>query len=61
MSKSPMQKNSCDTKVYSFSNDISPKVDVITRLELELAYFEAAVQHFNHYTTGSFTWEPTKT
>ena len=31
--------------------DISPKVNVIERLEFELTYFETAVQHFNYYTT----------
>ena len=27
-------------------------MDVIARLDFELVYFEAAVQHFNHYAMG---------
>ena len=30
---------------------IGPKVNMITRPNLEVAYFEAAIQHFSHYTT----------
>ena len=30
---------------------IYPKVNVIARLEFELAYFDSAVKRFNHYTT----------
>ena len=30
---------------------ICPKVNVITRLEFELAYYDSAVHRFNHYTT----------
>ena len=37
--------------INTFPKIISPKVNVITWLEFELAYFEAAVQHFTHYTT----------
>ena len=36
-----------------FSNDISPKGNVIARLEFELVYFVEAVQHFSHYATRS--------
>ena len=36
-------------KVQIFLKGISPKVNVIARLELELAYFEAAGKHFSHY------------
>ena len=28
-----------------------PKVNVITRLKFELAYYDSAVQRFNHLTT----------
>ena len=35
-----------------FSRDISPKENITIQLELELVYFEAAIQHFNHYTIG---------
>ena len=30
---------------------ICPKVNVIARLEFELAYYYSAVQRFNHYIT----------
>ena len=30
---------------------ICPKVNVIARLEYELAYYDSVVRHFNHYTT----------
>ena len=35
-----------------FPKDISLKVNIIVQFEFELVYFEAAVQHFSHYTTG---------
>ena len=34
-----------------FSQGICLKVNVIARLELELTYYDSAVQHFNDYTT----------
>ena len=37
--------------VYSFPKGICPKVNVIVRLEYELAYYDSAIHHFNHYTT----------
>ena len=40
------------TGFVSFPRYISPKVNMIARLEFELAYFEVAVQYFIHYTTG---------
>ena len=39
-----------DKGVHSFPEGISPKVNVIERLEFELVYFKAAIQHFNHNT-----------
>ena len=39
-------------KVHTFPKRISPKVNVIVQLKFQLAYFEAAVQHFNYYTMG---------
>ena len=39
--------------VHAFLKSISPEVNVTGRLEFELAYFEAAVEHFSHYTTGT--------
>ena len=38
-------------KIVTFSKDICPKVNVLTRLGLKLAYNVSAVQHFDHYTT----------
>ena len=38
--------------VHSFSKGISLNVNVITRVRFELTYFEAQVQHFNHYANG---------
>ena len=29
------------------------KVNVIERLEFELAYFEAGIKHFSHFTSGT--------
>ena len=40
-----------DTGVHSFPKGICPKVNVIARLEYELAYYDSTVHHFNHYTT----------
>ena len=36
---------------YTFPKGICPKVNVIRRLEIELAYYDSAVWRFNHYTT----------
>ena len=41
-----------DQGVRTLSKDIFRKVDVIAGHEFELAYYESAVQLFNHYTTG---------
>ena len=37
-----------DKWVHAFRKSICPKVDVIARLEFELAYFEATGQLFSH-------------
>ena len=37
--------------VHTFSKGICPKVNVIARLEFELANYNSAVHRFNHYTT----------
>ena len=34
--------------VHSFPKGICPKVNVIARLEYELAYYDSAVNRFNH-------------
>ncbi len=36
--------------VFFFPKGICPKVNVIARLEYELAYYDPAVHRFNHYT-----------
>ena len=36
--------------IHTFSKGISPKVNAITRLEIELVYFNTAVQRFRLYT-----------
>ena len=38
-----------DKGVHTFPNGICPKVNVIVRLEYELAYYDSAVHHFNHF------------
>ena len=35
----------------TFPKGICPKVNLIARLEYELAYYDSAVHRFNHYTT----------
>ena len=40
-----------DKGVHTFPKGICPKVNVIVRLGFELAYYDSAVQHFNHYTS----------
>ena len=52
MLKALFLKNSWyDKGVHTFSKGICPKVNVIARLEFELAYNDFAVHCFNHYTT----------
>ena len=36
---------------YTFSEGISPKVNVIARLELEFALYNVTVQYFTHFAT----------
>ena len=43
-----------DKGVHTFPKGICPKVNVIARLESELAYYDSAVHRYNHYTT----WTP---
>ena len=42
-----------DKGVHSFPKGISPKVNIIERLEFELAYSDSAFKHFIPYTTGT--------
>ena len=37
--------------VHTFLKGICPKVNVIARLEYELAYYDPAVYRFKHYTS----------
>ena len=37
--------------VHTFPKGICPKVNIIARLEYELAYYDSAVHRFNHYAT----------
>ena len=34
-----------------FSRDISPKVNLIVRLEIELAHYDVTAKHFSRYAT----------
>ena len=42
-----------DKGVHTFLKGICPKVNVIAQTEFELAYYDSAVQCFNHYITGT--------
>ena len=42
-----------DKEVDTFHKGINPDVNGVALLEFELASFEAAVQYFGYYTTGS--------
>ena len=47
-----------DKGFQTFPKGISPKVNVITQLEVELANYNAEVQYVSHYTTAdSFTFK----
>ena len=39
--------------LHRFAKGISPEENAIVRLEFELAYFEAVVQHLCHYATST--------
>ena len=39
-------------KVIPFPKGVSPKVNVIARLEFELAYYDVTIQNVSHYTTS---------
>ena len=38
-------------EIHTFPKGIYPKVNILAWLEFELAYYDPAVQRFNHYTT----------
>ena len=44
----------CSEGVHAFPKGISQKVNVITQLELELAYYDVAVKLDNHNVTKTF-------
>ena len=39
-------------RIHTVPRSIIPKVTLKARLEFKLAYYDVAVQHFNHYTAG---------
>ena len=41
----------------TFHEGISLNVNVTARLEIELAYYDVAVQNLSHYATGTFVFE----
>ena len=41
-----------DKRVYTFAIVISPKVNMIARLEFEFAYYDLTVQSVSQYFTG---------
>ena len=43
-----------DMGVHTFLKTIYPKVNVIARLEFELAYYDSTTQRLNHYTSSFF-------
>ena len=43
--------------VHAFPKGISPEMNVIVRLEFELAFYDVTVDHASHYATGNLpTW-----
>ena len=62
MPKPSFEKNSSDTiwfkvvrdkRVHAFAKVICLKVNVIARLEIELAHFDVAVPNNSHYATST--------
>ena len=42
-----------DKGIHNFPKSISPKGDIITQMEFELAYYDVAVQYVSHYITAT--------
>ena len=42
-----------DKRIHTFSESISPKVNVIMYLEFELTYNDVTVKHVRHYTMSA--------
>ena len=61
MRKLSLQDNSCtiwpkaggNQEFYTFLLDISPKLNAIVQMELELTYYDVPVQHISHYSMES--------
>ena len=45
-------------EVHIFLKSINPKVNVMERLEFELAYFDITVEHVSHYSDIYICWQP---
>ena len=39
-------------RVHAFSERISPKIKILTRMKFELAYYDVTIKHTNLYTIG---------
>ena len=48
-------QSSEDKVIHTFLKSIGPKVNLIDRLEFELAYYDVAVEYISHYATGTLT------
>ena len=53
-SKNYFTNSWADKEVHTFPKGICPKVNVIARLEFELAYYDSANHRFNHEATPLF-------
>ena len=53
MPKPSFSKNWEDKRIHTLPKGICPKMNIIARLEFELAYNDFAIQCFNHYTMSS--------
>ena len=43
--------------MHTFPEDISPKVNVLPRMDFELAYYDSTVQHINHRDSPKAEWK----
>ena len=46
----PLTHSREDNEVHTFPKGISPKANTIVQREFKLAYYDSAVNCFNHYT-----------
>ena len=49
-----MTHNYKDMRVHTFPDGINPKVNIIVRMDFELAFFEAEFQHLSHYAARTY-------